>query len=88
MYKRQLRDLRAALADGEEVVTFARPYTPDLVGLLRDLGQSTAAYDANGHYARVQPVFNAFETGPGGVLAPRTSSAPVDERTASLRLAR
>lgn len=69
-----LRDVRGALEDSLEVVRFARPYAPDLVGLLRDLGQSTAAYDANGHYARVQPVFNAFETLPGGVLAPRTGS--------------
>src|SRR5580704_7080351 len=27
------------------------PYTPDLEGLIRDFGQGTAYYDANGHYA-------------------------------------
>ncbi|CAB4935932.1 unannotated protein [freshwater metagenome] len=42
------------------VLSFIRPYTPDLVGWLRDFGQSTANYDANGHFARVAPVFNAF----------------------------
>ncbi len=61
-----LRATSAALADGLDLVTFARPYAPDLTGVLRDLGQSTAAYDANGHYARVQPVFNAFEPSGAG----------------------
>ena len=39
---------------------FIRPYAPDLVGWFRDFGQSTANYDANGHFARIQPIFNAF----------------------------
>ena len=39
---------------------FIRPYTPDLVGWLRDFGQGAANYDANGHFARIQPIFNAF----------------------------
>jgi phospholipid/cholesterol/gamma-HCH transport system substrate-binding protein len=36
-------------------VTFARPYTPDLVAFISRFGQATATYDANGHYARVAP---------------------------------
>jgi phospholipid/cholesterol/gamma-HCH transport system substrate-binding protein len=28
--------------------------------LLRDFGQSTSNYDANGHYARATPAFGAF----------------------------
>ncbi len=51
---------REALRETQPVLEFGRPYTPELVGVLRGLGQSTAAYDANGHYARVQPIFNAF----------------------------
>ncbi len=39
---------------------FIRPYTPDLVGWLRDFGQGASNYDANGHFARVAPAFNAF----------------------------
>ena len=39
---------------------FIRPYAPDLIGWLRDFGQGAANYDANGHYARIQPIFNAF----------------------------
>jgi phospholipid/cholesterol/gamma-HCH transport system substrate-binding protein len=56
------------------VLNFIRPYTPDLVGWLRDFGQSASNYDANGHYARIQPIFNAFsftDTPAGGVLTPR-----------------
>ena len=37
------------------------PYTPDLEGLFRDFGQDTAYYDANGHYARVGPVFDRLQ---------------------------
>jgi len=42
------------------VLKFLRPYTPDFVGWLRDFGQSTSNYDANGHYARVQPIFDSY----------------------------
>ena len=41
--------------------TFFRTYGPELVGLLRDFGQSTANYDANGHYLRSTSAFNAFQ---------------------------
>lgn len=41
--------------------TFFRTYAPELVGLVRDFGQSTSNYDANGHYARATPIFNAFQ---------------------------
>ncbi len=42
------------------VLTFARPYAPDVIGLLRDFGQTNAYYDANGHFARAQVITNAF----------------------------
>jgi phospholipid/cholesterol/gamma-HCH transport system substrate-binding protein len=44
-----------ALDDFEPVLSFARPYTPDLMGWLTKFGQATAYYDANGHYARAMP---------------------------------
>jgi phospholipid/cholesterol/gamma-HCH transport system substrate-binding protein len=50
-----------ALQDAQPVLEFLRPYTPDFVGWLRDFGQGAANYDANGHYARIQPMFNAFQ---------------------------
>lgn len=50
-----------AMRDGQPVIDFLRPYSPDLVGWFRDFGQSAANYDANGHYARVMPIFGAFQ---------------------------
>ncbi len=49
-----------AINDSLPTLSYARPYAPDLVGLLRDFGQSTSNYDANGHYARGSPAFGAF----------------------------
>ena len=44
-----------ALNDALPTLTFIRPYTPDLLGAVGKLGQVTGYYDADGHYARVQP---------------------------------
>jgi phospholipid/cholesterol/gamma-HCH transport system substrate-binding protein len=72
------RNGRQALIQAEPVLEFARPYTPDLVGWFRDFGQGAANYDANGHYARIQPMFNAFQftdNPAGGQLTPIPPSA-------------
>ncbi|MFL5843948.1 MAG: MlaD family protein [Solirubrobacteraceae bacterium] len=72
-----------ALQKSVPVLSFIRPYTPDFMGWIRDFGQGAANYDANGHYARIQPIFNAFQftdTPAGGVLTPR----PNDERLSSI----
>jgi phospholipid/cholesterol/gamma-HCH transport system substrate-binding protein len=64
----------AALQKLQPVLEFARPYTPDLVGWFRDFGQGASNYDANGHFARIQPIFNAFsfaDNPAGGVLTPQ-----------------
>ena len=42
----------------DPVIEYARGYTPDLVGWITKFGQVAAYYDANGHYARVAPVFS------------------------------
>ncbi|MEI6446591.1 MAG: MlaD family protein [Actinomycetes bacterium] len=65
-----------ALADGQKTIEFARPYTVDLVGWMRELGQVTAFYDANGHYARFAPVFNSFKVDGSGQF----EQLPGDER--------
>jgi phospholipid/cholesterol/gamma-HCH transport system substrate-binding protein len=73
-----------ALQKSTPVLNFIRPYTPDFMGWIRDFGQGGANYDANGHYARIQPIFNAFQfsdTPAGGVLTPR----PNDERLSSIQ---
>ncbi len=72
------RNGREALEDLQPVLEFARPYTPDLVGWFRDFGQGSSNYDANGHFARIQPIFNAFQftdNPAGGVLTPIPDSA-------------
>jgi phospholipid/cholesterol/gamma-HCH transport system substrate-binding protein len=46
------------------------PYSPDLQGFLRVFGQTTAYYDANGHYARVSGLFPDFELGSENTLKP------------------
>jgi phospholipid/cholesterol/gamma-HCH transport system substrate-binding protein len=54
------------------VLQTTRPYIPELVGWFRDFGQGASNYDANGHYARIQPIFNAFnfnDNPAGGVLS-------------------
>jgi phospholipid/cholesterol/gamma-HCH transport system substrate-binding protein len=50
-----------AMRKGQPVIDFLRPYSPDLVGWFRDFGGAAANYDANGHYARVMPLFGAFQ---------------------------
>lgn len=39
---------------------YFREYTPDVVAALANVGETSAYYDANGHYARTQPFFGAF----------------------------
>ena len=63
------------------VLQFVRPYTPDLVGWFRDFGEGASNYDANGHFARIQPIFNAFsftDNPAGGVLRPIVPSHRFD----------
>jgi phospholipid/cholesterol/gamma-HCH transport system substrate-binding protein len=50
-----------ALKKSQPVLEFVRPYIPELVGWFRDFGVGAANYDANGHFARIQPIFNAFQ---------------------------
>jgi phospholipid/cholesterol/gamma-HCH transport system substrate-binding protein len=72
---------RLALQRAQPVLEFIRPYTPDFVGWLRDFGQGAANYDANGHFARIQPIFNSFSFGDnpaGGVLTPIPDSQKMD----------
>jgi phospholipid/cholesterol/gamma-HCH transport system substrate-binding protein len=54
------RNAITALKKSQPVIEFIRPYAPDFVGWIRDFGQGAATYDANGHYARIAPQFNAF----------------------------
>ncbi len=65
----------AVPADRESVpiTAFFGPYSPELQGTLRQFGQTTAYYDANGHYARISPVFPDFTLNSKNTLTPATS---------------
>jgi phospholipid/cholesterol/gamma-HCH transport system substrate-binding protein len=68
-----IKESITALKNSQEVIDFIRPYAPDFIGWVRDFGQGAANYDANGHYARIQPIFNLFsftDNPAGGVLTP------------------
>ena len=72
---------REGLVKLQPVLEFIRPYAPEFVGWLRDFGQGASNYDANGHYARIQPIFNAFnfnDNPAGGVLTPIPPSQRFD----------
>jgi phospholipid/cholesterol/gamma-HCH transport system substrate-binding protein len=46
--------------DSQDELEYARLYTPDLAGWLTKFAEAASNYDANGHFARVQPVFLPF----------------------------
>ena len=54
------RNIRA-LQRAQPVIEYARPYAPDLVAWFDKFGHGAANYDANGHFARIQPIFNEFQ---------------------------
>jgi phospholipid/cholesterol/gamma-HCH transport system substrate-binding protein len=73
---------RKSLKQSTPVWGFIRPYAPDLIAWLRSFGGAMAPYDANGHYARSTPVFDAFnftDDADGGSLTPK----PAAERGSS-----
>ena len=70
---------------GQPVLEFIRPYIPELVGWFRDFGVGAANYDANGHYARIQPIFNAFQLEELPAGPPQLVPLPVAQRLAGLQ---
>jgi phospholipid/cholesterol/gamma-HCH transport system substrate-binding protein len=44
-----------AMRNSEDNLAFLRPYMPDLMAAIAHLNQVSGYYDADGHYARVQP---------------------------------
>jgi phospholipid/cholesterol/gamma-HCH transport system substrate-binding protein len=68
------------------ITAFFGPYSPDLQGTLREFGQTTAYYDANGHYARISPVFPDFSLNSKNTLTPAgVSEALAPLKTGQLR---
>jgi phospholipid/cholesterol/gamma-HCH transport system substrate-binding protein len=59
-----------ALRESVPITAFFGPYSPDLTGLFRTFGQAGSYYDADGHYARLTPVFPSFTLGENNNLTP------------------
>ncbi len=84
------RSIRA-LQKAQPVVEYIRPYTPDLAGWITKFGQGASNYDAHGHFARIQPMFNPFSLTSvplvGQVLTPVQDATRLQglETTQSLR---
>jgi len=74
-----------ALEKGQPVLEFIRPYIPEVVGWFRDFGAGAANYDANGHYARIQPIFNAFQLEELPAGPPQLVPLPVAQRLDGLQ---
>lgn len=77
----------SALRRSQPVLEYVRPYAPELTGWFTKFAQGANAYDANGHYARIQPIFNAFsptDTPAGQVL----TAAPGSQRLAGFETRR
>ena len=70
----------AAAADFQPNLNFFRAYAPDLFNGFAKLGQVTAPYDGNGHYARASfSDLNIFEyAGSGSALEPISPSEQYD----------
>ncbi|MCW3039786.1 MAG: hypothetical protein JWM31_1691 [Solirubrobacterales bacterium] len=67
-----------ALNTSTPMLSFIRPYAPDLTSFLGSFGQAAATYDADGHYLTAMPVFDAYrfqDDAQGGALTPK---APAD----------
>jgi phospholipid/cholesterol/gamma-HCH transport system substrate-binding protein len=58
----------SSMQNSEDNLAFLRPYMPDLMAGVAHLNQIAGYYDADGHYARVQPAgIGVFGTTPSGV---------------------
>ncbi len=68
-----------ALKESVPITAFFGPYSPDLAGTLNTFGQSSAYYDADGHYVRVNPLLPSFELGANNTLTP--TSTPLNGLT-------
>lgn len=66
---------RKALHEGTPDIKYGRPYVPDLVAWLVNWDGIFATYDANGHYARTEPVFGAFGLNAKGTKLTQISPA-------------
>jgi phospholipid/cholesterol/gamma-HCH transport system substrate-binding protein len=75
-----------ALRESVPITSFFGPYAPELQGLAHSFGQTTAYYDANGHYARISPVAPSFTLGANNKLTPASAQQALEGlKTGQLR---
>lgn len=75
-----------ALQESAPITAFFGPYAPDLLGTLRTFGETTAYYDAVGHFLRLTSVTPAFKLGEKDELKPSSSAeALANLKTGQLR---
>jgi phospholipid/cholesterol/gamma-HCH transport system substrate-binding protein len=77
---RSSRNSIEALKKSQKVIEFIRPYAPDFAAWVEKFAHTTSYYDANGHYARVQPIFSAFEFSENGADGLLTLADPANRR--------
>ncbi|MGH2909106.1 MAG: MlaD family protein [Solirubrobacteraceae bacterium] len=70
-------------SESHSQLDYLRQYTPDVVAALADVGQSSANYDANGHYSRTEPMLYPFTTDSMGQLVAQN---PADRYNGLTRL--
>jgi phospholipid/cholesterol/gamma-HCH transport system substrate-binding protein len=77
-----------ALQESVPITAFFGPYAPDLAGTLRTFGQTTAYYDADGHYLHASPILPDFKLGENNTLTPASSPTAALEGLKSGQLRR
>jgi len=74
-----------SLRESIPITAFWGPYSPDLTGAARAFGQTGSYYDADGHYARLSPVFPDFAL-EGNTLKPAPAQKVIENlKTGQLR---
>jgi phospholipid/cholesterol/gamma-HCH transport system substrate-binding protein len=74
-----------SLRESIPITAFWGPYSPDLAGAARAFGQTGSYYDADGHYARLSPVFPDFAL-EGNTLKPASAQTVIQNlKTGQLR---
>jgi phospholipid/cholesterol/gamma-HCH transport system substrate-binding protein len=68
-----------ALQESVPITAFFGPYAPDLAGTLRSFGETSAYYDADGHYLRATPVLPDFKLGENNNLTPSSPQAALED---------
>jgi phospholipid/cholesterol/gamma-HCH transport system substrate-binding protein len=66
-----------SLRESIPITAFWGPYAPDLVNGVKAFGQTAAYYDADGHYARLSPVFPDFQL-EGNTLKPAPATKVIE----------